>query len=130
MTILSRALDSLSARTAIVERHIRLENEHDLDGVLNTFGETAQYDDEPWDQHFEGRTGVRQFYEQLLKALPNLEIDIQRRHIAEDTILLKVILRGTHLGGWRGLPATFARIFLHKLFPSSSDNRKDASGGR
>jgi hypothetical protein len=36
-----------SARIALVEQHIRLENDHDLEGVLGTFGEAASYDDEP-----------------------------------------------------------------------------------
>jgi len=40
--------DRLSARIAIVQQHIRLENQHDLEGVLNTFGSNARYDDEPW----------------------------------------------------------------------------------
>jgi hypothetical protein len=53
----------VSARIAVVEQHIRLENEHDLEGVLRTFGDAARYDDEPWGEHFEGRIGVRQFYE-------------------------------------------------------------------
>jgi hypothetical protein len=43
----SMSNDSLSARIAIVEQHIGLENEHDLEGVLRTFGDIAQYDDEP-----------------------------------------------------------------------------------
>jgi steroid delta-isomerase-like uncharacterized protein len=89
-----------------VERHIRLENEHDLEGVLRTFGDTARYDDEPWGEHYEGRDGVRLFYEQLMKALPDLEIEVQRQHVTDDAILVEVMIRGTHLGGWRGLPAT------------------------
>lgn len=59
--------DRRSARIAIVEQHIRLENEHDLEGVLRTFGDTARYDDEPWGEHFSGRDRVRLFYEQLMK---------------------------------------------------------------
>lgn len=102
--------DRESARIAIVEQHVRLENQHDLEGVLRTFGESARYDDEPWGEHFEGRDGVRQFYQQLMKALPDLEIDVQRRHVTGDAILLEVVIRGTHLGGWRGLPATGRRI--------------------
>jgi len=35
----------------MVEQHIRLENEHDLEGVLATYGDNARYDDEPWDTH-------------------------------------------------------------------------------
>ena len=52
--------------------HIRLENQHDLEGVLSTFGDMARYDDEPWDEHFDGQDGVRQFYKQLMTALPDL----------------------------------------------------------
>ncbi len=102
--------DRRSARIAIVEQHIRLENAHDLEGVLRTFGETARYDDEPWGEHYTGPDGVRRFYEQLMKALPDLEIAVQRRHIAEDAILVEVVIRGAHLGAWRGLPATGRRV--------------------
>ena len=102
--------DRLSARIAIVEQHVRLENEHDLEGVLRTFGESAQYDDEAWGEHYEGGNGVRLFYEQLMRALPDLQIEIQRRHVSDDSILLEVMIRGTHLGGWRGLPATGRRV--------------------
>ena len=102
--------DRQAARVAIVEQHIRLENEHDLEGVLRTFGDTARYDDEPWGAHYEGQNGVRKFYEQLMNALPDLEIEVQRRHVTEDTIVVEVIIRGTHLGAWRGLPATGRRV--------------------
>jgi steroid delta-isomerase-like uncharacterized protein len=99
-----------SARVAIVERHIRLENEHDLEGVLRTFGDTARYDDEAWGEHHKGGDEVRLFYEQLMKALPDLEIEVQRRHVTDDAILVEVMIRGTHLGEWRGLPATGRRV--------------------
>lgn len=99
-----------SGRIATVERHIRLENEHDLEGVLSTFGDTARYDDEPWDEHYQGRHGVRQFYKQLMAALPDLEIEVRQQHVASEAILVEVMIRGTHLGGWKGLPATGRRI--------------------
>ncbi len=102
--------DRQLARIAIVDEHIRFENAHDLQGVLGTFGHTAQYDDQPWNEHYRGPDGVRRFYEQLMRALPDLQIDVQRRHAAEDSILLEVIIRGTHLGAWRGLPATGRRV--------------------
>jgi steroid delta-isomerase-like uncharacterized protein len=95
---------------AIVEQHIRLENEHNLEGVLSTFGQSARYDDEPWGEHYTGRDGVHQFYDQLMRALPDLEILVQRRHVTDDAILLEVTIRGTHLGSWRGLPATGRRL--------------------
>ena len=102
--------ERLSARIALVEQHIRLENEHDIEGVVRTFGEVAQYDDEAWGEHHKGRNGVRRFYEQLMKAMPDLEIEVRRRHVTDDAILVEVMIRGTHLGRWRGLPATGRRV--------------------
>jgi steroid delta-isomerase-like uncharacterized protein len=103
-------VDKLSRRMALVEEHVRCENAHDLEGVIGTFGSTARYDDEPWNQHWQGIDQVRQFYSQLMAALPDFSIEIVRRHVADETILLEVIIRGTHLGGWRGLPATGRRV--------------------
>jgi steroid delta-isomerase-like uncharacterized protein len=102
--------DKRLTRVALVEQHIRLENAHDLEGVLRTFGDTARYDDEAWSEHHKGKDGVRSFYSQLMKALPDLEIDVQRQHVTEDAILVEVLIRGTHLGAWRGLPATGRRV--------------------
>lgn len=99
-------LDRQSARIALVEHHIRLENAHDLEGVLQTFGKEARYDDEAWGEHYKGAAGVRQFYEQLMRAMPDLEIRVQHQHVTDDAILVEVVIRGTHLGKWRGLPAT------------------------
>jgi len=100
----------LAARIAVVEQHIRHENEHDLEGVLGTFGDGARYDDEPWGEHYKGRDGVRSFYQQLMAALPDLVIDVQRRHVTDDAILVEVMIRGTHLGAWRSLPPTGRRV--------------------
>jgi len=53
---------------------------------------------------------VQLFYGQLLKALPDLEIEVQKRHVTDDAIVVEVLIRGTHLGAWRGLPATGRRV--------------------
>jgi steroid delta-isomerase-like uncharacterized protein len=102
--------DRRALRLALVEQHIRLENQHDLAGVLGTFGENARYDDEAWGEHYEGSAGVRAFYEQLMTALPDLEIAVERQHLTDDAIVVEVTIRGTHLGEWRGLPATGRKI--------------------
>jgi steroid delta-isomerase-like uncharacterized protein len=114
-----------AARIALVEQHVRLENAHDLEGVLQTFGSTARYDDEAWGEHYEGGDGVRQFYEQLMKALPDLAIELVRRHVTDDAVLLEVMIRGTHLGEWRGLPATGRRVELPLcgVYTFDSENR-------
>ena len=107
--------DRRSARLASVERHIRLENAHDLEGVISTFGDTARYDDEPWGEHYTGRDGIRLFYEQLMKALPDLEIEVQCQHVTDDAVLVEVMIRGTHLGVWRRVPSASSHRLLSNL---------------
>jgi steroid delta-isomerase-like uncharacterized protein len=87
-----------------------MENAHDLESVLATFGDEARYDDEPWNEHHKGRDGVRHFYQQLMSALPDLEIEVRQQYVTEDAVIVEVIIKGTHQGAWRGLPATGHRI--------------------
>jgi steroid delta-isomerase-like uncharacterized protein len=101
-----------STRVALVAEHIRLENAHDLEGVLRTFGESSRYHDEAWGEHYTGSDGVRAFYTQIMAALPDLQIEVQRQHVTADAILVEVVIRGTHLGAWRGLPPTGRKIEL------------------
>jgi steroid delta-isomerase-like uncharacterized protein len=102
--------DRRSARIALVKHHISLENAHDLEGVLATFGDKAHYDDEPWNEHHKGRDGVRYFYQQLMSALPDIEIEVQKQYVTEDAVIVEVMISGSHQGSWRGLPATGRRI--------------------
>jgi steroid delta-isomerase-like uncharacterized protein len=98
--------DSRDARLAIVEQHVLSENRHDLDAVMATFGSQARYDDEPWCDRRKGRDEVRAYYAELMRALPDLSIDVIRRHVSSDSVILEVEIRGTHDGAWRELPAT------------------------
>ena len=67
------------ARMAVVDEHIRCENRHDLDAVMATFGLDARYDDEPWSDHRTGRDAVRAYYTELMRALPDLSIEVRHR---------------------------------------------------
>ena len=102
--------DGRRRRLELVHEHVRRENARDLAGILATFGSQPSYHDEPWHDHREGADGVRQYYEELIAAIPDLEIEIASRHVAETTIVLEVTISGTHLGAWRGLPATGRRL--------------------
>ncbi len=58
MSLAAVPLDSRAHRMALVAEHVRCENAHDLPSVIQTFGDSARYDDEPWDAHYEGREEV------------------------------------------------------------------------
>jgi len=122
--------DRRSARLAIVEEHLRFENAHDLNGVLATFGDVADYDDEAWGEHHHGRENVRAFYAQLMTALPDLTIDVLRRHVTKEAIVLEVTIRGTHLGPWRGLPATNRRVEIPLCGVFTFDDQDRLAGER
>ncbi len=94
----------------LVRDHIRFENAHDLTAVLTTFGSSARYDDEPWDEHHMGRDAVRSFYEELLRAVPDLEIVVEKEHATGEAVIVECLIRGTHGGTWRDLPAPGRRL--------------------
>src|SRR4051794_18986878 len=123
MTTLSE--DRRSTRVRAVDEHIRAENEHDLEAILETFGPEARYDDRAWEEQHDGREGVRAFYADMLHALPDLQIEVQRRHLADDAMVLEVIVSGHHSGSWRGLPATGrqVRFPLCGVFTFDGDDR-------
>ncbi|ABF41642.1 protein of unknown function DUF1486 [Candidatus Koribacter versatilis Ellin345] len=112
MAISPLTVDPIARRMALVDEHVRCENAHDLDGVIATFGAGARYDDEPWAEHHEGLDGVRHFYSSLMGAVPDLTIEILKRYVSADNIILEVVIRGTHLGAWRGLPATGRKLAI------------------
>jgi steroid delta-isomerase-like uncharacterized protein len=114
-----------SARLKLVDEHIALENQHDLEGILRTFGRTARYDDEPWEDHFIGRDEVRDYYTSLLAAMPDLHIDVRRRYASEDSVVVEVTISGHHLGAWRGLPPTGRSVSfpLCGIFVFDDDDR-------
>ena len=96
----------VAARLQIVEEHLRCENEHDLAGVMATFGQGAQYEDTAWCERHVGRNCVEQYYRDTLTALPDLRIEVIDRLVSDEAVVLEVVISGTHLGPWRGLPAT------------------------
>jgi steroid delta-isomerase-like uncharacterized protein len=102
----------MAARLRLVEEHVGFENHHDLEGIMGTFGASARYDDEPFGAHYRGRDEVRTFYQGLLQALPGLQIEVRHNHAGATAVVLEVIIRGRHLGRWRGLPATGAQVEL------------------
>jgi len=122
--------DRMAARLKLVEEHVRHENDHNLEAIMGTFGATAHYDDEPWDAHYVGRDAVRAFYEGMLQALPGLRIDVLHAHASDTAVVLEVVIRGQHLGPWRGLPATGAQIELPLCGIFTFDDAERLAGER
>lgn len=52
---------------------------------------------------------IHRYHEDLMRALPDLHIDVKRRPVTDDALTLEVEISGTDLGPWRSLPATGRR---------------------
>ena len=121
---------SREERLAIVEEHVEQENRHDIDGIMSTFGEDPWYDNEPVDEHHDGRDGVRTHYEGLLGALPDLHIDVHQRHVTDDHVILETTVSGTHEGNWRGLPGTGRPVEFDACAVFAFDTQNKLAGER
>jgi steroid delta-isomerase-like uncharacterized protein len=117
--------DRIAARLQLVDEHVRQENQHNLAGIMQTFGAAARFDDEPWNAHYGGRDEVESFYAGLLQALPGLNLDVRRRHSAPAAVILEIIVRGRQLGPWRSLPPTGRHVELPLcgIFTFDDDDR-------
>jgi steroid delta-isomerase-like uncharacterized protein len=115
----------MTARLRLVEEHVRLENLHDLGGILGTFGPDARYDDEPWDDHRIGRDQVQLYYKELLAAAADFRIEVRNRYATDEAVILEVTVSGTHTGAWRDLPPTGKPISfpLCGIFTFDSEDR-------
>src|SRR5216684_5732563 len=97
-----------AARSKLVEEHFRIENAHDLEGVMGTFGATTSFLFNA--EHHEGRDAVRAFYAEFFQGFPDLRFDLKQQHVSEDAIPVELVLSGTHTGTWHGIPATGRRF--------------------
>ncbi len=118
----------ISARLKVVEEHIRTENNHDLNGIMATFGETPYFVLN--NEHHNGHEAVHAFYAELLQGFPDLHIEVKQRHVGDEAIVLEVVIHGTHTGTWRGIPAAGRAVEfpLCAIFPF--DERDKLMGER
>jgi steroid delta-isomerase-like uncharacterized protein len=70
------------------------------------------------------------YYEDILAALPDLHIEIDRELAAEDAVVLEVRISGTQLGSWRGLPATGRRVEFPVCAVYTFDEKGSLAGER
>lgn len=89
----------------IIAEHIQSENEHNWQAVYDTFvqDERAHYDVVPLGTSFKGIEGVRNFYQLIATAVPDLHIAVVSEHHVPGCAFLEVIISGSHLGEYLGM---------------------------
>jgi steroid delta-isomerase-like uncharacterized protein len=112
-----------AARIEAVHEHFRIENTHDLDAVMATFGATCSFLAN--NELHEGWDAVRAFYGEFFHGFPDLRFDIKHLHVGEDAIPVELVLSGTHGGTWFGMPPTGRRFEIPAcaVFTFDEDDR-------
>ena len=117
-----------AARERIVQEHVDRERAHDLDALVDTFTSQSAWEDVASAETYHGHAGVRQFYGDLFAGFPDFGLEVTRKHVCEESIVLEVVATGTHSAAWKGIPATgkTVRFPLCAIFTFSSDDKISA----
>jgi steroid delta-isomerase-like uncharacterized protein len=97
--------DLAMARAAVVREHMDSENRHDFTVTLATFAH-PRYELVPTGDVYDGEVAVRRYYDETRAAFPDQRNRDAVLHVAGDSVIAEFVLEGTHLGRYRGLPAT------------------------
>jgi len=100
-------MDLISRQRAAVAEHIRLENEHQWAAVPSRLseGDRAFFDFVAVGQ-FKGAEGVRQLYQTIGTAFPDLHIEISAEYDVPGCSIREGFITGTHQGEYLGIPAS------------------------
>lgn len=92
-------------REAVIIEHMESENVHDYGTTMATFSH-PRYEIVPTGDVFDGTERVLEYFAESRTAFPDQRNELIALHHAEDSIVVEFKLLGTHLGPFRGLPAT------------------------
>lgn len=97
--------DLRARREAVIVEHMESENRHEYDATMATFAH-PRYEIVPTGDVFDGTERVLDYFHESRTAFPDQRNELIALHHADDSIVVEFMLRGTHLGPFRGLPAT------------------------
>ncbi len=81
-------------------------NAHDLDRYLQGIDDSYVGESETMPGPIRGREGVRQTIDILLKAFPDLRVEVEQILASGDHVVTRVHLTGTHKGNFAGIGPT------------------------
>jgi steroid delta-isomerase-like uncharacterized protein len=105
-------------REEIVVEHMESENRHEFDVTLETF-DHPRYELIGTGDVYDGPEEVAAYFQETRTAFPDQRNELIALHHSDDAVIVEAMLYGTHLGSFRGLPATgkkfemrFCALFL------------------
>lgn len=90
--------EQIDFRLQLVEEDLRAENDHDVDGIMRTFGKHPTFVLNG--DSFTGQEGVRAMCEQFgfggRGGFANLQVEFKQRHVSDSAVVLEVMVSGEH----------------------------------
>ncbi len=113
----------IAARIKLVEQHVRLENAHDLEPLMETFGQAPTFDLNH--DRIDGHTAIHAFYAGIMEGFPDFHAEVKHRHVGDEAIVMEVVITGTHRKTWNGIPPAGRTIEVPVcvVFPFDADER-------
>jgi steroid delta-isomerase-like uncharacterized protein len=98
----------MPSNEALLDEHLAAENDHDLDRIMATYGESPVVVLNG--QRIEGKAGIREFHRSFgfgdEGSFGDLHVEERHRHKLPDVIILEQTLTGRHAGQWMGIEAS------------------------
>jgi steroid delta-isomerase-like uncharacterized protein len=92
-------------RESLVREHMDSENRHEFDVTMATFHH-PRYELIGTGEVHDGAEEVDRYFDESRRAFPDQRNELIALHHADDAVIAEFMLRGTHRGSFRGLPAT------------------------
>ena len=96
-------------REEICLGHMTAENAHAFDEAIGFFAH-PRYDLMATGEVYDGAIELGRLMHENVTAFPDFNYEWERVHHADEAMVVEGTFRGTHLGTWRGLPATGRRV--------------------
>jgi steroid delta-isomerase-like uncharacterized protein len=85
--------------------HMTAENAHDFEKAIGFFA-TPRYEILATGEIYDGADRLGDLMQENVTAFPDFHYDVESLHHADEAVVVEGTFHGTHLGIWRGLPAT------------------------
>ena len=100
--------EEASANVSLLEEHLRAENAHDLDAIMQTFAADAKLILNGYT--FGDHNVIRALHQDLGfgddGGFSELRVEERQRYITGEAIIMEQTLSGRHTGTWQGIEAS------------------------
>ena len=115
------------AHFRVLDEHLRAENAHDVDRIMDTFSQSARFtlNGNTYGGHNLIRVAHERFGFSEGGSFSDLRVEENRRYTSDNAIILEQTVSGKHTGTWEGIPATgrAVKISVCTIYTFDADNK-------